>query len=506
MDPAFARSIDNVNACRQIYDGLVEFDQEMKIRPAIAKSWEILDSGTSYKFTLRKDVYYHKSKAVFGIDSSRKVIAADFVFAFNRLIDRELLSPGKWVMNKVARKEDGKLAMEALNDSTLIFKLKEAFPPFLGILSMQYCSVVPPEAFSIEDYDFSEQPIGTGAFIFKYWKTNTKLVLLKNQQYFQRSYSGDQLPYLDALSISFKRDQEVVFLDFLKGDLDLISGLKGSYKDELLDPNGKLRDQYQEQVQFIKRPYLNTEYLGFQLGSDSISSAKVVQNRHLRKAINFGIDKAKMLRYLRNNIGIPANNGFVPPALMTDNELDYGYFFNLDSSKYYLKLFNEEVKWNAGQEPIVLATTSEYLDICEYVQHQLNSLGIKVKIEVNPAATNNEMIAFGKLPFFRKSWIADYPDPENYLSLFLSRNFSPEGPNYTHFSVSEYDQLYAEAMKLSGDSLRQVLYRKLDSSIMAHAPVVPLFYDQQVHFLSPKISQFRVNSMSHLMLKYAKKQ
>jgi peptide/nickel transport system substrate-binding protein len=506
LDPAFSRSLDNVNSCKQLYDGLVELDNELNVTPSIAKSWQILDSGTTYRFTLRDDVYFHPNHLLFGDDSLRKVRSSDVVYSFNRLIDAEVLSPGKWVMNKVARNQDGSLSMRAINDTVLEISLVEAFPPFLGILSMQYCSIIPQEAFQNEDFNFLDHPIGTGPFQFKYWKKNGKLILLKNQRYFQKDEQGKQLPYLDALSISFIRDQEVVFLNFLKGELDLISGLKGSYKDELLDQNGSLREEYQSRLQFIKLPYLNTEYLGFQLANDSLQASSAIQNKDLRKAISFAIDKQKMLKYLRNNIGSPATVGFIPKGLAAFNDqANYGYSYDLDSSEFYWQKFQQNYQWDPNKEPLIIGTTSEYLDICEYIQHQLSDQGIKIEIEVNPPATNNELIAYGKLPLFRKSWVADYPDAENYLSLFLSSNFSPSGPNYTHFSSANYDSLFSQAIQSNSDEERINCYQKLDSMIMEAAAVLPLFYDEQVHFLSKDISNFTVNPMNHLMLKYANK-
>lgn len=507
LDPAFARSLDNVNATKQLFDGLVELDKDLNIVPSIAKNWEILDSGRVYRFFLNDSISFHPSKSLFGKDMIRYVKASDFVFSLNRLIDQQLLSPGKWVMNVVDRKPNGKLKVFALDDHTLEFHLNKPFPPFLGILSMQYCSVIPPEAFDVEDYEFMDHPIGTGPFKFKYWKKNNKLILLKHQNYFQRNKAGKKLPFLDALSVSFIKDQEVVFLNFLKDELDLISGLKGTYKDELLTDQGALKGVYHDRLQFLKFPYLNTEYIGFQLDSSSLEPPFYLGRLSLRKAICFAIDKEKMLQYLRNSIGTAASQGFIPQGLSAFKyNASYGYTYNLDSSNYYLQAFLEETALSLPNiDPIILGTTSEYLDICEYIQHQLTELGLSVKVEVNPPATNNELIAFGKLPSFRKSWIADYPNAENYLSLFLSKNFSPSGPNYTHFSSETYDQLYDRALVVESDSIRDQIYYTMDSMIMAQAAVMPLFYDQQVHFLSNAISGFSVNPMSHMMLKYAKK-
>lgn len=504
LDPAFARSLENVSTVNQLFNGLVQMDEELRIKPCIAKSWEILDSNRLYRFTLRDDVFFHASEA-FEEARSRRVKAQDFVFSLKRLIDPEILSPGKWVLNEVARDEAGNLRIKALNDSILEIRLQRPFPPFLGILSMQYCSVIPKEAIAFYGEDFRSNPVGTGPFRFKYWSENTKLVLVKNEEYFERDEVGEQLPYLDAIAISFIKDQEVAFLKFLQAELDYLSGLKGSYKDELLDSKGQLRPEYQKKMKLMTSPYLNTEYLGFQLDpSLDIPNQEQLLEVKLRQAINCGFDRKKMLRYLRNGIGEPANAGFIPKGLAGYNPQKVkGYEYNPLRAKELLA--EAGFPEGKGLKTIVIHTTAQYLDICEYLQYQLGEIGIPIRIEVNPAATNNELIAQGKVGFFRKSWVADYPDAENYLSLFNSENFSPSGPNYTHFSNPTYDALFEEAMLSENDSLRIDRYERLDSMLMASAPVVPLFYDQVVRFIPNYVEGIGVNAMNLLDLKRAKK-
>lgn len=502
LDPAFARSLDNVSAVNQLFNGLVQLNDQLKVTPCIAKSWEATADGKRYRFHLRSDVFFHKS-VVFGADSTRKVVANDIIYSFNRLVDESLLSPGKWVMNKLERKSDGKLNIMALNDSTIDVYLKQEFPPFLGILSMQYCAIVPKEAVEFYGKEFRENPIGTGPFKFKYWSENSKLVYLKNQNYFELDQNGEPLPYLDAVAISFIKDQEIAFLKFLKKEIDYLSGLKGSYKDELLNSRGALNPKYQDRVIFEKSPYLNTEYLGFYVDGSQAEDQQLL-SKELRKAINYGFDRVKMLNYLRNGIGFPADGGFIPrglPAYKLNAGL--GYSFQADSVMALLK--RAGYPNGQGLKPIVLSTSAEYLDICEYLQSQLADFGIPIEVSVNQAATNNQMIAHGELEFFRKSWVADYPDAENYLSLFRSKNFSPAGPNYTHFSSAHYDSLYNLAMQTTVDSIRFMRYAKMDSIIIDEAPIVPLFYDEVVRFTQPTISGIGVNPMNLLVLKYAKK-
>ncbi|MCX6280288.1 MAG: ABC transporter substrate-binding protein, partial [Bacteroidetes bacterium] len=260
LDPAFARDQTIIWATNQLFNGLVQLDDHLQIRPSIAKSWEISSAGAEYLFYLRNDVYFHDNPA-FPQGKGRKVTARDFVFSFNRLVDPEVASPGAWVFNFIEKSGDIP-AFEAINDSTLLIRLSQPFPPFLGLLSMQYCSVIPHDAIDFYGNEFRSNPVGTGPFRFKMWQEGVKLVLVKNQNYFEKE--GDKkLPFLDAVAITFIPDKQTAFLDFVKGKLDFISGIDPTYKDELLTREGKLQRKYQSEINLITQPYLNTEYLGF---------------------------------------------------------------------------------------------------------------------------------------------------------------------------------------------------------------------------------------------------
>jgi len=243
-------------------------------------------------------------------------------------------------------------------------------------------------------------------------------------------------------------------------------------------------------------PYLNTEYLGF-LMDTSLTIG-------IRQAINYGFDRVKMLRYLRNNIGTPALNGFVPLGLPSFSEEVKGYYYDPEKARELVAAANNKGEFDVTKE-IVLSTTSSYIDLCEYIQNQLTDIGLNVRVEVNPASTHRQMVANSKLHFFRGSWIADYPDAENYLSLFYGNNFSPNGPNYTHFYDPNYDKLYEQALSETNDSLRALLYQRMDKIIVENAVVVPLYYDRVLRFTRRNISGFSSNAMNLLNLKNTKK-
>ena len=490
LDPAFARNPQNIWPTNQLFNGLVQLDDSLNIRPDIARDWSYNDSTLTYRFFLRKGVYFHKHP-VFGTDQTRQVTADDFVYSFDRLEDPNLAAPGSWVMQQVDR-------YWAENDSTLAIRLKQAFPPFLGILSMRYCSVVPHEAITHFGEEFRKNPIGTGPFAFKLWIENTKLVLRKNPIYYKQDQNGLQLPYLEAIAISFLPDKQSEFLEFSQGNLDFISGIDQSYKDALLTPQGQLHPDYNQRVYLLKSPFLNTEYVGFSLQEDRLE----IQSELIRKAINFGIDRKKMITYLRNGIGLPADKGFIPKGLKGSGE-HVIYPYDVAEARRLVdsfKLLHPKIS-----PKLTLSTNAQYLDLCEYMQTQLDQIGLEMAIDVLPPSTLRQLKNTGGLELFRASWVADYPDAENYLSLFISQNFTPNGPNYTHFQSREIDSLYRQSMRVQKDSLRWELYRIMDQKIMQQAPIIPLYYDMAVRFVSKKVIDLGINPQNFLFLERTRK-
>jgi peptide/nickel transport system substrate-binding protein len=359
---------------------------------------------------------------------------------------------------------------------------------------MKFCSVIPKEAIDLYGNDFGRNPVGTGPFYKKLWVENEKLVLRKNEKYFEM-INGESLPYLDAVAISFIPDKKSAFLEFTQGNIDFVSGLDAGYKDEILQADGQLKEKYKETVVLHSIPYLNTEYLGINMNSDH----PALKNIHFRKALNLSIDKPTMVKYLRNNIGTSAEAGMVPNGLPGFNaHEDYGYSFDVDQAIQEIELSGLDLK---SLPPIEIVTTSNYRDLCEYIQFAWKKIGIQVNVNVVPNAHLRELKAKGGADLFRASWIADYPDAENYLSMFYSENFTPNGPNYTFFKDSLFDVNYMEIQRATDESFRYQLSRKCDSMVVYQAAVIPLFYDQVVRFSHKNIEGLEGNAMNLLELK-----
>lgn len=493
LDPAFATNLPTIWPTVQIFNGLVQLDDSLNVQPSIARTWEKSSDLLTYTFHLRTDVLFHNDEA-FPNGKGRKVVAADFVYSFNRILDDKVASPGRWVFSGVDTAFHSK-GFWAVNDSTLQVKILKPSPFFLGMLAMPIAFVVPYEAIQKYKDDFRKHPVGTGPFQVKMWREGEMLVLVKNPHYFEFDQQGRRLPYLNAINISFITDKYSEFMEFIRGKLDFISGVNQSTKDEIITNSGRLNPKYADKVKMLECAYLNSEYLGI---TQNLPQGHPLMNAQVRKAIAVGFDRQKMLKHLRKNVAIAAESGIIPGSIpgFTYRETPYAYNPTLAAT-----LLSQAGYPNGkGIPPLTVTTTEDYVDLIEFIQHDLSQLGVKIEIDVVPGPSFRQQMASGKLPFFRGSWIADYPDPENYMALFYSPNESPNGPNYTRFKSEKFDKLYEQTFGVS-DSKRSDLFSRMSEILAEQTPAIPLYFDKAVRFVKKDVQGLEPNPMNYLYLK-----
>ncbi|MEP6554805.1 MAG: ABC transporter substrate-binding protein [Ferruginibacter sp.] len=500
LDPAFAKNQSIMWAIHQLYSTLIEVDDNMNLKGSLAKSWEISEDNLTFTFHLRGDVFFHDD-AAFTNNQGRLLTANDVVYSFKRIVDKSTASPGTWIFNDRVDPDNG---FTAINDSTFQLKLIRPFQPILGILSTQYCSIVPKEAVEKYGNAFRSHPVGSGPFQIVAWEEGQALILKKNPTYFEKDSNGISLPYLDGVSVSFFDSKATEFLEFQQNRLDFINDIEASFKDEILTKTGHLKKQWEGKLELQKYPYLNIEYLGILVDTTN----ELVKNsplalQKIRQAINYGFDRKKMMLYLRNSIGTAAESGFVPEGLPSFNkEVVKGYYYDLQKTK---KLLAEAGFPDGKDLPVIkLLTIPVYADLASYIANELNQSGIRVQVEAVQKSLLLEQTSKSQALFFRGSWIADYPDAENFLSVFYGKNPAP--PNYTRFKNAAYDALYERAIAEKNDSIRYQLYQQMDKLIVEHAPVVPLWYDMAIHLIHPNIKGFYPNSLNLLELRMVRKE
>jgi peptide/nickel transport system substrate-binding protein len=494
LDPAFSKNQSTMWPVHQLFNTLVENDGDTKTRGSLAKNWDISADRLEYIFHLRTDVSFHDNDAFAGA-KGRKMIAPDVEYSFKRILDPKIASPGFYIFNNVVDSIDG---FKAINDSTFRLKLIKPYAPILQILKMTYCSVVPKEVVEKYGSDFRSHPCGTGPFQFVAWEEGLALIFKKNENYFEKDSAGNRLPYLDGVKITFNESKATEFLLFRQKQLDFLNDIDASFKDEILTLKGELRNNWKDKVVLQIHPYLNTEYFGFLVDTtNELIKNSPTHLKKLRQAMNYAIDRRKMILYLRNSLSSPAESGFVPEGMPSFDTSVKGYKYDPAKAKQLL----EDAGFTNGTKPptIKLYTIPIYGEIGSYLAKQFEEAGIPVTVEVVLRSFLFELTSNSKAPFFRGSWIADYADAFNYLSCFYSKNPAP--PNYTRYKNPEFDKIFEQAVAEPNDSLRYILYRKADQILINDAPIIPLWYDRVIRLVQPNISGFEPNNLNWLELR-----
>ncbi len=497
LDPAFANKRSNIWAATQLYNGLFNFTKTLDVHPELVKEWDISEDGRVYTFTIKQGVRFHDN-ACFEGGRGREVKASDFVYSFSRIMKT---GTGSWIFNdKVALNPDGSpsdTAFVAVDDYSFKVYLNRRFPAFLQILAMPYCFVIPKEAVEKYGKDFRANPVGTGPFMLDQWDEKNSLRMVKNENYWDKDPKGNPLPYLDVIQISFIEDRNQEFNTFMNGDLDFIANLSETSRDQILEKNGEIKEKIQSEYNVEKVPYLNTEYIGFNLEGNQEENP--FTNKKLRQALSYAVNRKGLISFLRNGLGAPGDYGIVPIALPSfDSTKVKGYPYNQRKAQELLKEAGHPN--GEGLPTITLHTYTSDQGIAEYLQKEWQAIGVKVNIETNQFSAHQEKVDNGRVNFFRGSWLGDYPDAENYLAMFYSKNFSPEGPNKTHFSDTEFDKLFEEAHETDNLFTRYEDYLKMDQIVMEEAPIIVLYYDEVLQLKQSYVVGLEADAMNNLRL------
>lgn len=494
LDPAYAKDLYTMWTTHMIYNTLVETDSALQVVGSLATRWERSADGLRYRFHLCQDVFFQDAPQFVG-GKGRRMVAADVVYSFQRLLNPKIASSGAWIFhNRIAADS----AFVAIDDSTFELRLLRPFAPMLPMLSMPYCSIVPHEVADHWGKDFRRHPCGTGPFQLFAWDEGNALILHRFPRYFETDVQGRRLPYLDAVQISFYDSKATEFQLFLQGRLDFVNGIDGSFKDLVLTRRGQLQPGFAEKYRLTRSTYLNTEYIGFLMDSNNaLLRQSPTRFRLVRQAMNYAIDRRRIATYFRNGVGIPATGGFIPSGLPGHyGSGNAGYSFNPKKAAALLR--EAGFPDGKGLSVVTILTPDNWSDIVNFICTELADVGIRARTEVMQPNILRQQMSSSKAPVFRAQWIADYPDAETYLAFFNSR--LPAPPNYTRFHDSCFDAWYDQAMTLP-DSQRHVQYRKMDSLAMSYAPVMTLFYDQLLHFTQKNVVGFHSNPMNLIELK-----
>jgi len=489
LDPAFAKDIAATWACSHIYERLYILDSNAELEPLLSDSFWIEPNQLHYHFHLKQGVYFHKNPCFQTSDSTRQFTAFDVAYSFRRLIDPKTASPGSWTLRN---KLDSLHPFQIIDSFHIVIHLRQPNAQFLQVLSMPYCAIVPKDAIEYYGKNFRKNPVGTGAFAFKLWEDGEVLFLQKNQHYHLRDINGLALPFLDYVKVTFNENKKTELFSFEKGDLSFITGLDQNIIHQVFNQTGQLLPEWQTKAQIYKKPFLNTEYMAIR----AVDSNSILENKSIRQAINYSINRPEITQYLKYNLVLPADKGFVSAGMPNYDTNFTGYSYDLEKAKNLVK----HLGYSATKKPkLELHINNSFIDMAELLANQLNRAGFEVEIKLHPADMMMQLAAQGKLGFFRRSWMADYPDAENYLACFYSKNGSP--PNYTRFSNAQYDRLYEKLITEISPPLRKQLIKQLEQILVEESPIVPIFYDQSIRLVQKNIQGLEQNVVNGLDLR-----
>jgi peptide/nickel transport system substrate-binding protein len=511
LDPITANNYPAIHVLINVYEGLVEYNREAKLQPLLAQSYEISEDGKTYTFHLRNDVYFHDDECFAG-GKGRKVTAHDFKYCYERVCDARTKTRGLWVYrDKVEGADEFSKApdnvkeitgFKVLDDTTFQIILVRPFAPFLSILTMPYGYIYPREAVEYYKENFGFHAVGTGPYRFVKWDIDKELDCEKNANYWGKDSDGTSLPHIDGFTVSFIRSPETEFLDFQEKRLDFHKPTIEVYA-QLIDEKGNLKPEYD--FKLIRQPYLNTVYLSTMLNPkmEGGKNNQLAQNKKLRQALNYAIDREKIVRYVLKGKGTPGIHGPLPKGMPGYSEDVKGYTYDREKA---IKLL-EESGYPGGKGlnlKLVFHNDESQRELCEAIQAQFKEIGIDLKIEEMLGATHRSAQNEGKLTFWRANWGADYYDPENYYALFYSKNATPIGPNTSHYSNPKVDSLYELGLRLTNFDDRMRVYREIDKYIFEDSPWMIVYYNQYIYLKQNNIEGMYVDGLGIINLKYCR--
>lgn len=499
----------------QVYEGLVMFNtKDLTIEPQLAENWTVDSTATVYTFKLRKGVKFHDD-ACFDGGKGREVKAQDFEYCLNLLCSPDEKNSGfsfyrdiiKGAAEHYNAIKAGNAAtpvegVKALDDYTLQITLVKPAADFLERMALPFTAVFAKEAVEKYKGDILYHTVGTGPFVLKNLKQDEAVILARNEAYWGVDEHGNQLPYLDGIKVSFIKEDKTDMNEFKKGNLEMKYRLPFDMIDEILDENKQPKGEYAK-FQFQNIPEFAVQFYGFQ------TKDEVFNDRNVRLAFNYAIDRAKIVDFTAKGEGMPAFNGFVPLGMPGyDNSKVKGYEFNVAKAKEHLakagypngkgfKKVTLEINSGGGRNEMV----------AEAVQKMLTeNLNIEVEISQVVWAQHTNNVETGKTNFWRFGWVADYPDPNNFLQLFYGKNVpatmaEASYSNPARYQSKEYDALYERALGTTDATERNALYAQLDQMIVDDAPVLPIYYSVNRRLIQPYVRNFNNNGMEYRNLR-----
>ncbi len=540
FDPALVMDVPSVQAIGRIYEGLVQYaylERPYRVEPLLAESLPTVSpDGLEYVFHIRQGIRFQDDPCFTNTAGrGRELTAGDFIYSLKRVADIKVGSSGYWTLRGhivgldeyrtasagVARNEDAPVeGLQALDPHTLRIRLTAPFPALLWMLAMNYAYAVPREAVEYYGAEFVNHPVGTGPYILKEWVQNYKLEFVRNpawratgrvDRYPSVGETGDAaagllrdagkpLPLVDRIEQYVVGDPSTQWLLFLAGRFD-VSGISRDNWDAVITLDRALTaDLAGRGITMDAVPALDVSYIGYNMEDPVLGT-----NRCLRQAMQCAFDRDQWVRFQNGRV-VPAQ-GPVPPAIRPAEAGANPFPFDLARAKALMA----QAGYPDGRDPrtgrrleltLELGSgASDTRETAEVLASFMERIGIVVRPSINNWPTLLRKLDRKQAQMFMLNWMADYPDPENFLQLFYGPNETP-GANRANYHNAEFDRLYQQAARLPDGPDRRALYARLESIVMQDCPWMFLHHSLSFSLRQPWLKNYKPHDFPYGMAKY----
>jgi ABC-type transport system substrate-binding protein len=501
LDPADVGDVTSDGVCKEFHESLYGYDylrRPHQVVPELAAALpEVSDDGLIYRIPIKQGVFFHDDPC-FPDGKGRELTAHDFVYALKRIANVKVQSKGWYIFDgRVAGLDDFRdyskgcqkgevdydipvAGLYAEDEYTLVIKLNRPWPQLIYWLAYLPTAPMAREAVDYYGKDIVKHPVGTGPYILKQWHRGIFLEAERNPNYRQVLFpsegmpedasllanAGKRLPLVDRVFWRVVVEDQPRWLLLMRGDIDLITIPKDNF-GQAVSMGTELTEEMKQRGMVLKlfdEP--STFWLGMNM-NDPILGA----NKPLRFAINHAIDRVRFIEILESSKGKPAYGPFplVLPGFDPTIKKWSASYYDPDKAKEYLK---EAQTLHGGPLPklrlAIGRTGTKQKQTLQFLARNLAEIGLEVETEMFDWPTFLEKLRTSGMQMFFTGWMADYPDPENFLGCFYSKNAS--WPNSTNFNSSEFDALYEKVSVMPDSPERTELYRQAQRIILEEMP------------------------------------
>lgn len=492
----------------QIHDGLIQYDtKDVTLKPCIAKKWEVDASNTQYTFYLNDNVHFHDD-ACFEGGVGRILTAADVKYSFELLCTKEFelsynsifkpyLVGANEYFNGTAKSISG---IDVVDDFTIKLTILQPSSSFIYLLAIPNTSIIAKEAY--EKYG-KNMTVGAGAFKWTKPVDETKEIFLTyNEKYYQKDEFGNSLPFLDTVHFIFNPSKLDQLEMFNNKEISTIHGLPSTKIAEVVEQNIENFKNDPPKTILERQSELSCQFYEFILNKPPFDNVNV------RKAFSYAIDRNKIVKEVLNDQGTPGFYG-VTPKIPFFNSYDFsrikGYDFNPELARQLLsdggypggKGFpNTRLEINIGG--------SVHKLVASEIQQQLYTvLGINIEIEQVSFKDKIEHSKMGISEIYRSAWVADFPSPESFLSIFYGgdvpeSNELPSYPNTMRYKNQTFDSLLLLAKSTTNQVQQYNLFAEAEKVMMEDAPIMVLWYAEDYILINSAVRNYYNNPMQIL--------